>query len=221
MKRPWIKFYPSDWLGDSQLSRCSLAAQGLWMRLICVMAQQPDPGVLADARGAWDDETILRSCGLSTDPGLEILLELRTGGVLSKNQTGAIFSRRLVREAHSRERAVDRQHTHRARDADLSVTRDNSVTGASPEARYQNKSQKPLASAASAAQNPLRSEEEQRRIVAQRDARVRKESELFADAQIGAGPSQADQMPARPGSALDIARRKFAGKSNNCSTSRP
>jgi hypothetical protein len=37
--RPWMKFYPSDWLGSSRLRRCSFAARGLAIELICHMHQ--------------------------------------------------------------------------------------------------------------------------------------------------------------------------------------
>ena len=38
-KLRWGKFYWSDWADDPALALCSLAAQGLWMRLLCIAAQ--------------------------------------------------------------------------------------------------------------------------------------------------------------------------------------
>lgn len=34
----WAKFFWADWAGDNCLSLCTLAAQGLWMRLLCIAA---------------------------------------------------------------------------------------------------------------------------------------------------------------------------------------
>ncbi len=41
-KRPWGKFYWNDWQGDPCLRVCGLAAQGLWMRMLC-LAAEADP----------------------------------------------------------------------------------------------------------------------------------------------------------------------------------
>ena len=35
-KLPYIQLYPGDWLRDS-VAGCSLAAQGLWLRMMFVM----------------------------------------------------------------------------------------------------------------------------------------------------------------------------------------
>ena len=44
---PWGKFWWRDWLTDPNLSACSLAAQGLWMRMLCIMAHSNPIGHLA------------------------------------------------------------------------------------------------------------------------------------------------------------------------------
>lgn len=46
---PWIKFYLADHLTDPSLMFCSLATQGLWMRLIGLMTQSERYGVLVMA----------------------------------------------------------------------------------------------------------------------------------------------------------------------------
>lgn len=60
-------------------------------------------------------------------------------------------------------------------------------------------------------------EEEQRRRIASRDARVDRERGVQREVTVGAGPSSCDQMPARPGSALDLARRRYANERGNYS----
>lgn len=96
---PSTVWYWKDWENDEALRVCSLAAQGLWMRLMCVAAKaEPygyilingaDPGVLAIAR-----------LGSITEAEAEILLsELERAGVFSRDRRGRMFSRRMVREA--------------------------------------------------------------------------------------------------------------------------
>src|SRR4051812_9069296 len=36
-KRPWLKFFPSDWRGDAYLAMCSLSARGLLIEMMCLM----------------------------------------------------------------------------------------------------------------------------------------------------------------------------------------
>lgn len=221
MKRPWIKFWTDSFLGDARLSACPLELQGLWFRIIAVMAQCPEYGVLADARGPWDEQTILRSCGVPCEAGLQILRELLSREVLARNQSGAIFSRRMVRDARERGLAMKRQTEHRSRDGTSSVTRDNRVTGPPPEDRGQNKSQKPVGKSPTAAQTPLKTEAEQRRIVGARDARIEREWEASKEIYIGTGPVMVDQMLASPGSNLERARRRHAEQSGNRTPARP
>jgi len=221
MNRPWIKFWTDSFLGDARLSACPLELQGLWFRMIAVLAQCPDYGVAADARGPWDDATILRSCGVTDPCGLQMLHELLSREVLARNQSGAIFSRYMVRDAATRGLAKKRQSVHRSRDGPSSVTRDNRVTGPLLEVRGQNKSQKPVGNSPTAAQTPQKTEQEQRRIVAARDARIEREQEVNKELSIGSGPSSVAWMPAAPGSKLDQARRRYAEQSGNRAASRP
>ena len=45
-KLRWAKLWWSDWENDPALRQCSLAAQGLWMRLLCLAAQSRIYGVV-------------------------------------------------------------------------------------------------------------------------------------------------------------------------------
>ena len=44
--RPAFLFFPNDWLSSPDLNSCSLAAQGLWVRMLCYIYQSPKKGVL-------------------------------------------------------------------------------------------------------------------------------------------------------------------------------
>jgi hypothetical protein len=59
MKRPSFQFYPADWRKDANLRRCSPAARGVWMDVLCVLHDSDDYGIvrwplkeLASAAGA-------------------------------------------------------------------------------------------------------------------------------------------------------------------------
>lgn len=59
MKRPSFQFYPADWKGNANLRRCSKAARGDWMDIMCVLHDSDEYGVirwpladLANAAGA-------------------------------------------------------------------------------------------------------------------------------------------------------------------------
>lgn len=99
MKRPWMKFYPADWRADPRLRMCSLAARGLWIDLISYM-HEGEPyghlnidGVVPDLQGI---------ASLVARPVAEVrkaLDELQAKRVFSRTEAGAIYSRRMVRDA--------------------------------------------------------------------------------------------------------------------------
>lgn len=42
MKRPSFQFYPADWMSDLKLRRCSPAARGVWMDILCALHDSDD-----------------------------------------------------------------------------------------------------------------------------------------------------------------------------------
>lgn len=46
MKRPSFQFYPGDWLSNGNLRRCTDAEQGVWVRVLCVLHDQDEYGVV-------------------------------------------------------------------------------------------------------------------------------------------------------------------------------
>lgn len=46
MKRPAFQFYPADWLGNKNLRRCSVAARGAWIDVLCLLHDGEEYGVL-------------------------------------------------------------------------------------------------------------------------------------------------------------------------------
>jgi hypothetical protein len=59
VKRPAFQFYPADWRNNAKLRRCSPAARGVWIDVLCVLHDSDEYGVcrwplidLANAAGA-------------------------------------------------------------------------------------------------------------------------------------------------------------------------
>ena len=46
MKRPAFQFYPADWRSNAKLRRCSEAARGAWMDVLCVLHDSDEYGVV-------------------------------------------------------------------------------------------------------------------------------------------------------------------------------
>lgn len=95
---PWDKFFWNDWENDPALKLCSFAAQGLWMRILCICAKADPKGYLVVA-GQLLSPTDLASLVGKPEPEVETLLrELAKYGVFSTDRTGRIYSRRMVRD---------------------------------------------------------------------------------------------------------------------------
>lgn len=82
-KLPWFKFYPDRLLSDESLSACSLAAQGLWTRMFCLMAKSHSYGSLLVGKAPATDEQIARMVGRPLGEVKPLLDELKRSGVAS------------------------------------------------------------------------------------------------------------------------------------------
>jgi len=45
-KRPWLPFYPSDWLANTSLKRCNHEEKGVWLEILCLMHDSESYGIL-------------------------------------------------------------------------------------------------------------------------------------------------------------------------------
>jgi hypothetical protein len=114
-KLPSFQFYPGDWQKDPDLRRCSKAAKGMWMDMICLMFECPVRGTFISGDGvAWLDREIAEAVGGDVATNLECLAELLSKGVAKRNAQGAIFSRRLVRDEEQRRSGNERVRKHRS-----------------------------------------------------------------------------------------------------------
>lgn len=101
-KLPCIYLYPGDWLRDD-VSGCSLAAQGLWLRMMFLMHDSDRYGYLSKNGVAIPPEHTARRCGIPLEQYTTLLAELDSVGVPSRLDDGTIYSRRMVKDAKLRE----------------------------------------------------------------------------------------------------------------------
>lgn len=95
----WTKFFWADWESDPALRLCSFAAQGLWMRLLCIAAAHDPIGYVAVAGRALDETSIARMTGGLESEVRVLLGELDRNGVFSRDRHARIYSRRMVSDA--------------------------------------------------------------------------------------------------------------------------
>lgn len=90
---------------DPELSRCSQAARGVWMDMLCLMFECRPRGVLATNGEAWTDDEV--ACSLRGDHtvNLHCIQELVVKGVAHRREgDGAISSSRMVQDELERQR---------------------------------------------------------------------------------------------------------------------
>ncbi len=98
-KMRWFKFWPADWQSDEGLRQCSLAARGLWIECIGLMHRATPYGHLV-IRGRVPTARQLAAIVSAPEREVEKLLaELEGAGVFERTEDGAIYSRRMVRDA--------------------------------------------------------------------------------------------------------------------------
>lgn len=101
---PYMKFYCADWRADPRLRMCSLTARGLWIDLMTYMHEGEPYGHLT-IDGKQPD--LAGIAALVARPAKEVkqaLAELEERNIFSRAETGAIFSRRMVRDKAKAER---------------------------------------------------------------------------------------------------------------------
>jgi hypothetical protein len=97
-KLRWGKFYWSDWSDDPALAMCSLAAQGLWMRLLCLAAQGSPYGYVIVNGKPPTVEHIARLVRASSRDVARLIEQLERNGVATRDASGCLLSRRMVHD---------------------------------------------------------------------------------------------------------------------------
>lgn len=95
----WTKFFWADWESDPALRLCSFAAQGMWMRMLCIAAAHDPIGYVAVAGRALDETSLARMTGGLESEVRALVGELDRNGVFSRDRHGRVYSRRMVNDA--------------------------------------------------------------------------------------------------------------------------
>lgn len=98
MKRPWMKWYPSDWRADPRLRMCSLAARGLWADLISYMHEGKPYGHLTIDSMSPDTPQIASLVARPLPEVRKALAELEDMKVSGRTDDGVLYSRRMIRD---------------------------------------------------------------------------------------------------------------------------
>lgn len=114
MKLPWMKFWVSNWMNDTELSMCDAATRGIWIDLLCAMHSANRPSL----SGTPEELARLGRCSaaelqLATDA----LSRSRAADVTISRGIITVVCRRLSRELKKREDDRKRKELERERKA--------------------------------------------------------------------------------------------------------
>ncbi len=102
--KPWMKFYPADWLSDVPLKSCSAAAQGLWIGMLCIMHSARPSGCLVVNGRPMNEVMLAAQTGIPVEDVIGLISQLESAGVFSRDPDGTIYSRRMMRDEEKLER---------------------------------------------------------------------------------------------------------------------
>ena len=106
-KSPGFWFFTGDWMKDPELRFCSIFARGLLVDLLCILHEAKEQGYASNPDGSprTNEQIVDAISGGSREEKLAALGELEQSGVLSRDNRGVLFSRRVARLAEvSKER---------------------------------------------------------------------------------------------------------------------
>lgn len=120
-KLPYLPLYTGDWRKDVQLSRCTPAARGVWIDLLCAMHDDDRSGEL---RGTADELAVLARCPASEIVQALTVLQTKGAADVERDRNGVfvVRNRRMCKEAEKRKRNAERQMRHRLSSRDGPVT---------------------------------------------------------------------------------------------------
>ena len=101
-KNPLTVWYFNDWDNDKNLLACSMAAQGMWMRMLGIAAAATPYGHVKIGDKPCSICDLARITGQDKRSVSKWVHELERKGVFSRTEDGTIFCRRMVREAEAR-----------------------------------------------------------------------------------------------------------------------
>lgn len=97
-RRPWLKWYPADWRAEPTLRMCSRAARSLWLDMLGLMHDGEPYGHLTVSGIVPTPKQLASLLGDTERETLRLLAELEAAGVFSRDDSGRIFCRRMLRD---------------------------------------------------------------------------------------------------------------------------
>jgi hypothetical protein len=98
-KLPWMKWSWADWNKETGLRLASLAAKGLWVEMLSIMATSTKKGYLLIGEKQMSSKNLAKLTHTPENEILSLLDELRSLGIFSEAPDGTIYNRRMVRES--------------------------------------------------------------------------------------------------------------------------
>jgi hypothetical protein len=97
------QWFWSDWAGDQDVRRLTPAERGLWIDLLTFAAAGKPTGYVCDQRGnPISYEEIARFSNCTPTEAESLIAGIVDKGVGSRDRTGRLFNRRMVRQASKR-----------------------------------------------------------------------------------------------------------------------
>jgi hypothetical protein len=103
MKAPAFQFYPEDWLSNTKLAVCPVAAHGLLINMMCYMHQSEKYGYLLINGVKPDHKTIIKLLRMNHRSFIHNLSILLENGVIKQDDEGVYFCRRMIDDQHLRD----------------------------------------------------------------------------------------------------------------------
>jgi hypothetical protein len=96
---PAIQLYTGDLLKEGSFTCLSLAAQGLWVRMLLIMHDSCKRGFLLNAKGMqMTCKQLARIVGATEAEISQLVSEMEDAGTFSRDADATIYNRRMVRE---------------------------------------------------------------------------------------------------------------------------
>jgi hypothetical protein len=99
-----MDWFWSDWLGDQAVRRLTLAERGMWIDLLGLAACSNPFGYVCDEMGkplTYEEIARVTNAG-SPSVVAELIDGILSKGVASRDRTGRLFNRRMIRDAELR-----------------------------------------------------------------------------------------------------------------------
>lgn len=97
--QPYMPFYIGDWKKAPEIKALSLAARGLWVEMLFLMWESTERGYLTINGVPMTIDILARQVGFACDLLEPLLEEMKKFAVYSVRDDGAIYSRKMVKDA--------------------------------------------------------------------------------------------------------------------------